>query len=144
MLTQFIEELRGRLNAMEAELLQRSGESEAARQAYTDAVAAEAAAEDRSMSLQANLEALRAALQAEKDARFQETAILTQMLEAANNEKETRFQEMATLTQRLEVANSKNADLLQYNEELLASTSWKITAPIRRVKNVLLLVRRKR
>ncbi|MDM7459641.1 MAG: hypothetical protein P3W94_009915 [Paracoccus sp. (in: a-proteobacteria)] len=74
------------------------------------------------MSLRAQLESLRAELRVERDTRFQETAILTRMIEEVRAE---------------------NKSLKRHNAELLASTSWKVTAPLRAVKDALLRLRRR-
>ncbi|MDM7459430.1 MAG: hypothetical protein P3W94_008800 [Paracoccus sp. (in: a-proteobacteria)] len=76
--------------------------------------------ENGQMSLLAQMESLRAELRVERDTRFQETAILTRMIEEVRAE---------------------NESLKRHNAELLTSTSWKVTAPLRAVKDALLRLR---
>lgn len=60
------------------------------------------------------------------------------------SERETRFRETAALTRRLEVMRAENAHLSARVTELLESTSWRITAPMRSVGDNLRQRRRRR
>ncbi|TJZ89609.1 hypothetical protein FA743_18200 [Paracoccus gahaiensis] len=117
-LIRLIKEMRGKLDAAEAELDLRSNEIEAPNLAGAEALST--GTEDRTMMLQANVDSLNAALQAERETRFQETAILTRLLEESKR---------------------NNKDLRRYQAELLSSTSWRLTVPVRRAKDILLSLR---
>lgn len=117
-LMRLIKEMRGKLDAAEAELDLRSNEVEAPN--LTGAKVLSSGTEDRTMMLQANVDSLNAALQVERETRFQETAILTRLLEESRR---------------------NNKDLRRYQAELLSSTSWRLTVPVRRVKDIFLSLR---
>jgi len=110
--------MRGKLDAAEAELDLRNNEVEAPN--LTGAEVLSSGTEDRTMMLQANVDSLNAALQVERETRFQETAILTRLLEESKR---------------------NNKDLRRYQAELLSSTSWRLTVPVRRVKDIFLSLR---
>jgi hypothetical protein len=52
------------------------------------------------------------------------------------------LQERAEFLQRLSALMEERASLLQWREAVLSSTSWRITGPIRAVKNVIFTLRR--
>lgn len=147
-LVRMSEELRNRLNITEAALVERTkecdtacSEAEAAKNAQEKAVAAQAKAEAALTSAQASSEATKAELQAERHTRFEETAILTRIAEDLHKKLENNSEEFHKELQEL----IKQRDNLQrQNQELLDSTSWKITAPIRLIKNKLVIMFRKR
>jgi hypothetical protein len=105
----------------------------------------------------------RTALEAERRARFEETATLTHIAETLRAdlakasadlalrsqekdevvaERTALLQERAEFLQRLSALMEERASLLQWREAVLSSTSWRITGPIRAVKNVIFTLRR--
>lgn len=91
------------------------------------------------------------AFQSERNTRFHETARLTQLAEdlraqleqataklaALNEAKQQSDQSSAALRHQLELVRAEQTRLQQHNLELLASTSWRVTAPMRAVKRSL-------
>ena len=154
MLTQISEELRNNLENTEAALVERTRERDAA---HLEMEAAQRAL----TSAQANAEAAKAELLAERHTRFEETAALTRIAEdlrrqaeaaiqaakaqlSAERQENTRQQRLLTqvaenLRGQLKQAQRQRDRLHKHNQELLSSTSWRITAPIRAIKTKLSL-----
>ncbi|WP_417726473.1 class I SAM-dependent methyltransferase [Roseovarius sp.] len=96
---------------------------------------------ERAAQLDLQIKATQQALNMEKATRFEETAALTRMLEKARAEVKTAKAGWKTESERaaqLELNISEASQTIEslrfQNEELLNSTSWKMTAPIRTVK----------
>lgn len=147
-LVRMSEELRNRLDLTEAALVERTKEcdaacleAEAARKAHEKAVAAQAKAEAALTSARASAEAAKAELQAERHTRFEETAILTKIAEDLH--KELEFNAERHRKELQEVIKQKD-QVQRYNQELLQSTSWKITAPMRSIKTKIGIISRRR
>ena len=117
MLRDILTELRKNVDAAEAEIMKSDIDLHTCSPAATNGSATGHA---NHMSLHAQIESLQIALQFEKNTRFQETAALTRMIEEVMIENET---------------------LKRHNNEILMSTSWKVTAPLRAAKDTLLRLR---
>jgi len=98
----------------------------------------------------------RAALEAERRARFEETATLTHIAETLraelagaladqgvrSQEKDEVVAERTALLQERTALLEERASLLQWREAVLSSTSWRITGPMRAVKELIYTLRR--
>lgn len=133
-----------KLSTLQEELFEREGrlaglieEMKAAERDHTgtlaEAQAGRQAAEEQITTLKWKLEtagqelaAAKAAAETERRTRFDETAALTRRLEALHG--------MQGETERLKARNKAQSRRI---EELLDSTSWRITAPMRKVKTAL-------
>ena len=97
-----------------------------------EAAAAEAAREIEAAhaklaAREEELEGSHKELKTEKAARFEETAALTRMLEEDRAKSEAERAEL----------EARNRALQKHHDELLSSTSWKVTAPMRKLKQTL-------
>jgi len=121
---------RAEIDAIRAEL----GEADSAQEAERDARVRETASLTR--ELETERKARHAAEQELAIARSRQAAQEQGDCRAISEreaERETRFRETAALTRQLETMRAENARLSARVVELLESTSWRITAPIRSV-----------
>lgn len=73
-------------------------------------------------------------VEAERENRFQETAALTSYLEKLQKEKEEMASELENVRKVNENLQAENHQLTTHVADLLSSTSWQVTAPMRKIK----------
>ncbi|MDO5529083.1 MAG: hypothetical protein Q4F71_06745 [Paracoccus sp. (in: a-proteobacteria)] len=69
--------------------------------------------------------------------RFEETAALTRMLEEQKDSQNAADTKIVEMREHLNLSDRDKERLQEYIDALLASTSWRITSPIRRLKKTL-------
>ncbi|VVS96328.1 hypothetical protein RV134_70003 [Roseovarius sp. EC-HK134] len=96
---------------------------------------------ERAAQLEAKIKTEKRVLEMERTTRFQETAALTRMLEemrvelnTAVDRRQHEFERAAQLEQKFNEAVAIIETLNFENAELLKSTSWRMTAPMRKIK----------
>ncbi|WP_297772748.1 hypothetical protein [uncultured Roseovarius sp.] len=129
------------LEATQAELKAYEQEVGAAQSELANAQNSWKSASERATQLESEIKVTQRALDIEKATRFEETAALTRMLEntrldveTAQDKRKTESERAAQLETALNEALEKIEVLEFQNEELLNSTSWRMTAPMRTVK----------
>lgn len=130
-LVRMSEEIRHKLGIAQAALVERAKECDAACLEAKAAIAAQTKAEAALTSAQAKGEAAKAELQAERHIRFEETATLTRLVEDLRGKIRLDAEDYF---RKLQEADEEKDQIQRHNQELLNSTSWRITAPMRWTK----------
>lgn len=138
------EDYKSQCEALQAELDDARAERETLRVSLREAERIGAQREDEVMRLRAENEMATSQLEVERTTRFEETALLTRTLETARidaekNAKELKkrqdaFNNAVTLKRDLEKVRKEKRDAEERISDFLSSTSWRVTAPIRKLK----------